>query len=413
MNIAKNKRTTRKRIAISTALCAGAALAGAISSAQAEVVVRGSSESLPYQEARPAPEFLANDMKIVVGQPSPSEVNPAFLGPVLLMKAGQVNLKTGTVRLPLVEGQLKNGEKVWSVLTDVSDENLAKLHGINFSAKMAYGVAGKSAREATVNADGTWTFKSGKVDFSPQWSVTAGEAPNPFPPKHANPGAIGDKNYSPLVVLKGVGSASVYNAPMLAFNISADDLNKFCDGNVDHSKVHDKVVKICPRDGTVEIALTNGWTFGKPILYLSTDASDPVIATLEKAIYAPALKDLSFANEDAQPGEAAERIYAFANGPDGKANPFRQGVNSALKGEGSPMNVLGGIPTINLDYSPMWRLFPAKWTDKAIKNGYRTRMTDAIHIENIAAQGYITSVDGGELRALGPIINCPVVYRVN
>ncbi len=51
--------------------------------------------------------------------------------------------------------------------TDVSDENLANLHGVNYSAKMAYGVTGKAARSATIQKDGTFTFASGTVDFSP------------------------------------------------------------------------------------------------------------------------------------------------------------------------------------------------------------------------------------------------------
>jgi hypothetical protein len=55
-------------------------------------------------------------------------------------------------------------------------------------------------------------------------------------------------------------------------------------------------------------------TFSKPILYLSTEANDPMVATFEGATYAKALEDLSFALEDASPGESAERIYVFANG---------------------------------------------------------------------------------------------------
>jgi hypothetical protein len=43
-------------------------------------------------------------------------------------------------------------------------------------------------------------------------------------------------------------------------------------------------------------------------------------------------------------------------------------VNSALSADArGPLNVLGGIPTINLDYSPFWRIFPAKWTDQRSK----------------------------------------------
>ena len=52
-----------------------------------------------------------------------------------------------------------------------------------------------------------------------------------------------------------------------------------------------------------------------------------------------------------------------------------------------PLNVLGGIPTINLDYSPLWRVFPTKWTNAAIEHGYRSRLTDAIHIADFQAKG--------------------------
>ena len=138
--------------------------------------------------------------------------------------------------------------------------------------------------------------------------------------------------------------------------------------------------------------VTLGYTFGKPIFYLSTEANDPVVATLEGATYTPALKDVPFALEDASPGEAAERIYAIVNGPTGIDNPFRQGIDSALsdKGTHGPLNVLGGIPTINLPPS-LYR---------------RHRNTHQI-IDPINAANRISHPP------VGFIINCPVVYRVN
>ncbi len=389
------------------------ALAATTTLSNSEVINRG-IEGKPLHEARPAPKSIFPNEHLIVAQPSPSEVNPAFLGPVLLMKSAIVDLEAGTATLPLRAGQLESGEKVWSILTDVTDENLANLHGVNYSAKMAYGITGKGARKGRFEKDGSFTFASGKVDFSPKVSVTPGELPNAFPPSAFQPGAVGDGDYSPLVALDNAKSA-VFNMPMVAFNTSAEELDKMCEGNVDHDKVHDKVVRICPKDGTVTLQLTLGYTFGKPIFYLSTDAINELIAVLEGSIFAPAMGDLPFALEDAAPGESAERIYAFANGPTGKDHPFRQGVNSALQGEGSPLNVLGGIPTINLDYSPIWRLFPVAWTAEAIEKGYRTKLTDAIHIENAGAKGIIETIaeGGGRPKAVGFLINCPVVYRIN
>lgn len=384
-----------------------------VHSASAEVVVRG-EEGFPLHEARPAPGGIFPDEHIIVAQPSPSEVNPSFLGPVLLMKSAHVDLEAGTMTVPLRKGQMASGEPVWSILTDVSDENLANLHGVVYSAKMAYGVTGAGARTAKIEKDGTFTFEAGTVDFSPEHVVVPGDAPNFFPPKEAAPGSIGDAAYSPLVQFDNAKNA-VFNMPMVSFNTTEDQLNAMCDGNVDKSLVHDKVVRICPRDGTVTLAMTLGYTFGKPIFYLSTEANDPLIATLEGAIYSPALNDIPFALEDAAPGEAAERIYVFANGPTGADHPFRQGVNSALSDGGhGPLNVLGGIPTINLDYSPIWRLFPVRWTEEAIAAGYRTKLTNAIDIENAGAKGIVEALDGsGPPKALGFLVNCPVVYRVN
>lgn len=384
----------------------------AMAAANAAVVARG-NEGPPLSEARPATNFLKPDVNIITAQPSPSEVNPAFLGPVLLMKQAQVDLEKGTARLPLRKGRLKSGELVWFVLTDTTDENLANLHGLDYSPKLAYGLTGKATCEATIDLDGSFVFDSGKVDFSPERSITPGAAPNFFPPKAVQPGSVGDENYSPLVHIRNAAKDVIFNAPMLAFNVSADRLNEFCNGNADHRLVEDKVVSICPREGYVTMQLTIGFTFSKPILYLSTEANDPTVATLEGATYAPAMKDLPFALEDASPGEAAERIYVFVNGPMGLNNPQRQGLDSALSDGRGPLNVLGGIPTINLDYSPMWRLFPAKWTSAAIERDYRSRLTDAFAIEDMATRGFIKSIDDGELRPVGFIVNCPVVYRVN
>ncbi|WP_066531147.1 hypothetical protein [Erythrobacter sp. CCH5-A1] len=64
-------------------MAAGAVLAlGLPSIGHADVVVRG-KEGKPLDEVREAPASIANDLKTIVAQPSPSEVNPSFLGPVL------------------------------------------------------------------------------------------------------------------------------------------------------------------------------------------------------------------------------------------------------------------------------------------------------------------------------------------
>lgn len=382
-----------------------------VATAQAEVIVRG-KEGKPLHEIREAPASISADLKTIVAQPSPSEVNPAFLGPVLLMKSAHIDLEKGTATLPLRRGKLPSGESVWFILTDASDENLADLHGLAYSPKMAYALTGKGTRRATIGQDGVFNFNAGRVDFRPALAIQPGPANAPFPPASHQPGSVGDADYSPMVYIENSAKSVILNAPVISQATEAE-LNAMCGGKVDHSKVHDKVVAICPRDETVTLSLTLGFTFDKPIFYLSTEANDPLVATLENATFAPALKALPFALEDASPGESAERIVVVVNGPTGKDNPHRQGLVSALSGQGGPLNILGGIPTINLDYSPMWRLFPAVWTDEAIQKGYRYRMTSALQAAEMATRGYLKSLDGGDFRAVGFIVNCPVVYRIN
>lgn len=393
-------------------MAAGAVLTLALPSlAQADVVVRG-KEGKPLDEVREAPAAIAGDLKTIVAQPSPSEVDPRLLGPVLLMKSAHVDLEQGTATLPLRRGKLPDGTSVWFILTDATDQNIAELQGLDYSPKLAFALTGKATRKATIDKDGTFQFRSGSVDFRPALSITPGPANAPFPPKAFQPGSVGDADYTPLVYVENSAKALIYNAPVVSQATEAE-LDAMCEGKVDYAKVHDKVARICPRDGTVTIKLTLGFTFDKPIFYLSTEANDPLVASLETATYTPAMKDLPFALEDASPGESAERILVVVNGPTGKDNPHRQGIVSALSGEGGPLNVLGGIPTINLDYSPMWRLFPAVWTDEAIQKGYRYRMTSALQAAEMNARGYLKSLDGGPFRAVGFVVNCPVVYRIN
>jgi hypothetical protein len=393
-------------------MAAGAVLALALPSVgHADVVVRG-KEGKPLDEIREAPASIRSDLKTIVAQPSPSEVNPAFLGPVLLMKSAHLDLEKGTATLPLRKGKLPNGSPVWFIITDATDENIADLQGLAYSPKLAFALTGKATRRARIEQDGTFAFASGSVDFKPALAIQPGPANAPFPPKSFQPGSVGDADYTPLVYVENSAKSIIYNAPVVS-QASEAELNAMCDGKVDHAKVHDKVVRICPRDGTVTINMTLGFTFDKPIFYISTEANDPLVATLENATFTPAMKDMPFALEDASPGESAERIVVVVNGPTGKDNPHRQGLVSALSGEGGPLNVLGGIPTINLDYSPMWRVFPAVWTDEAIQKGYRYRITSALQAAEMSHRGYIKSLDGGDFRAVGFIVNCPVVYRIN
>ena len=101
---------------------------------------------------------------------------------------------------------------------------------------------------------------------------------------------MGDANYSPFVRIENAANV-IYNAPVVAFGVDASQIN-FPNGNVDYSKVHDQVVAIDPANMTVTVNLINGFSFGRPVWYLSMDTSIPLAAAIEHNTYAPLMGSL-------------------------------------------------------------------------------------------------------------------------
>jgi hypothetical protein len=364
-------------------------------------------------EIQPSPASIGADVPATYFGTAPSTVQKELIGPYQLLKSGTLDQEEGTITLPLYKGQLKSGELVWYVLTDTTDEKNAAALGLNFSSKLTYADVGRGARQASqqlINGKTVVVFEKGTVNFAPVRSVTPGAAPNYFPPAAVQPGSVGDADYSPLAKI----GQYIYNAPMIAFNASEAALNAMCDGKVDHNVVHDKVISICPRDSVVKLRLTGGFSFARPVLYLSLDASDPLPASMESATFAPGLNDIKVGSDDSA-FSAVERIFAIINGPTndvaGEINPQRQGFNSALKGEGQALNILGGIPTIATDYSPLWDLNAGEWTKAAIDNDYRARVREEFEILGMVRAGHLTGPNGAPFGSTGLIINCPIVFR--
>ncbi|MGD8862197.1 MAG: hypothetical protein PVI30_19450 [Myxococcales bacterium] len=340
--------------------------------------------------------------------PPPSSVEPELIGPRQLLRSGTLDVDAGTITLPLYRGRVSgHDETYWFVMTDTSDPDNATALGLNVAPKLLYANTCRGTREGIYEEDGSLTFDRGTVDFTPEHSVTPGDSPDFFPPADFTPGSEGDEFYTPLVWLPGAGG-HVYNAPMIAAG-AADDLD-FCDSDPDYSRVHDKVVRICPSEGTVTLSLTAGFSFAKPVLYLSLDANDPLPASLEGATYAPALRDIPIGRDDSL-FSAVERIFLFTNGPTGTDNPQRQGLNSALSDGRSPLNVLGGIPTVATDYSPLWDVNVGEWTQDAIDAGYRARLTEEFQILGFVERGHVTGPGGATYGSSGFVVNCPIVHR--
>jgi hypothetical protein len=359
----------------------------------------------------PAPPSVGATVPLTYFGPSPSETNPSLVGPVQLLKSGTVDAARGTITLPLYLGHMKGSKKnVWYILTDVDDPNVAAELGLNFSAKLTF--ASNAARTATLAADGTLVFDKGTVDFSPVRNIVPGPAGAEFPPVSAQPGAVGDADYSPFVQVTNAGGV-IYNAPIVAFNVDASQIS-FPDGNVDYTKVHDEVVAIDPINQTVTINLINGFSFGRPVWYLSMDTSIPLGAAIEHNTFAPLMAQLHLGTDDSF-SSPIERIFIGTNGPEsgGCNNPLRQGLSADLADGHRPNNVLGGIPTIALDYSPAWDAQLFEWTKDAIENGFRGQVREEFQILTFVQDGLITGPGGKPFGSSGFSINCPIAQRLD
>lgn len=302
-----------------------------------------------------------------------------------------------TITLPLYQGMLPNGGMTWYVIADASNEAVAEQLGVNFAPNLANAI-GTAAVQQVNKVNGMVLFP-GSVDFAPDRLLVPG--PTVFPPVAAVPGSMGDAAYSPLIT---VGDGVVLNAPQVA----------------NGTGLHDKVVSISLAEMSVTLKLTAGLYHGRGILYLATDASNAVAATLEESTLAP--------NLDAAPGIASHdpafsaraAIVVIVNGETGAGNPDRQGLVSAILGEGSPLNVTeihprnrGEIPI----YSPLWDVHPAVWSDAAIGAGEQRLVDHHDTVARLVELGFLMSGGAGPpnpvlggLRAAGFIVNCPVMF---
>src|SRR5215467_6878440 len=356
----------------------------------------------------PAPASVGATVDISYFGPPPSENNPSLVGPVQLLKSGQVSIQKGTVTLPLYQGSMAgSGKTVWYILTEASDPEIASLLGLNFSAKLNF--AGNGARTASFDANNDLVFDRGTVDFKPARSVTPGSLSTPFPPAAAQPGSVGDRFYSPIVRVGNI----YYNAPIVAFDVAASEIN-FPTGNVDYTKVHDEVLAIDTTVGTVTLQMVNGFSFGRPLWYISTDASLPDVAAIEGATYAPLMQALTTGRDDSFTSPV-ERLFIAVNGPSdgGCANPMRQGLYAALTDSYRPNNVFGGIPTIAPDYSPLWNGNLYEWTPEAVSRGYRGQLREEFQILTYVQDGILTGPNGAKFGDSKFIVNCPVIQRLN
>jgi hypothetical protein len=365
-----------------------------------------------------------------------------------LESAIQVNLSNETVRLPLYQGEA-NGKTAWFILLDASDVGLAHDLGVNYAPKLANIGISCPACVQTVTLESPTPAQNrfgqavvhfqGAPDFSPTRIAEPG--PNGFPLANFQPGAVAGPGYSPFIRIQG--SDVVYNAPIVATGDGPFDV-------VHHTNTGDRVlgIHIAPPsppgqflESYVDVLFVKGFDAGQPILYLSTDAGQPLTAVLERSTYVPALDQAAYNGGDDFLGSARERLFGFINGQTGADNKQAQGfvhlvkdghasedasagntaLINALRNGGDLLNVFGDFPTLrdprHADaYSPLWDAQLGLWTDKAVKAGLNTRQIDENVVFNLAATrpDLLTGVNPATGQpapygADGVDINCAVV----
>src|SRR5258707_3915470 len=251
----------------------------------------------------------------------------------------QVDLSAETVRLPLYKGDA-NGTTAWFILLDASDAGLAHDLGVNFAPKLANIGIGCPACVQTVTLDNPTPAQNpfgqalvhfqGAPDFSPTRIAVPG--PNRFAVAKVQPGAVAGPGYSPFIRI--AGSPVVYNAPIVATGDGPFDV-------VHHTNTGDRVlgIHIAPPsspsgqflESYVDLLFVKGFDAGQPILYLSTDAGQPLTSVLERSTYVPALDKAAYNGGDDFLGSARERLFGFINGQTGPDNPNAQGFVNLVK----------------------------------------------------------------------------------
>src|ERR1700747_1479986 len=298
--------------------------------------------------------------------------------PLTEESAIQVDLNKETVRLPLYKGIAYKGtpqqESVWYVLLDASDVGLAHDLGVNYAPKLANIAIGDPEAVQTVTLESPTPdqnkFGQAVVDFqgAPDFTPTriAEPGPNGFPLAKFQPGAVAGPGYSPFIRI--AGSGVVYNAPIVATGDGPFDVTH-------HTNTGDRVlgVHIAPPsppgqylESYADFLFVKGFDAGQPILYLSTDAGQPLTSVLERSTYVPALDKAAYNGGDDFLGSARERLFGFVNGQTGAHNKQAQGfvhlikdghasedasagntaLIDALRNGGDLLNVFGDFPTL-------------------------------------------------------------------
>ncbi len=343
--------------------------------------------------------------------------------PNQLASATEIDTVNATAVLPLYRGQDANGGDVYYIITESNNLEESIRMGVNWTPKLVHAIGTIGVQNATTvtgggkNPNGFPILKfSGNVIFGLTKKIVPGPLLWPVDPA-TTPSSKADAIYSPLVTFDG---KTVFNASHIA----------------NSTGVHEKVISMDKANMKVKIQLVRGFYEGFPILYSSTETSDDDLAAVEGGTFTPNMNAVPTAGDDKSFRSAREALIPVINGPMGKNNPNRQGLRSAVAGEGDPLNIFQeqagcenpddpGSFCDAAAYSPMWDVHPVLWTDAAIAAGLRQRVTTdkrefiaPINIIELYADGMMkTAAFGGNrnaslggLSAAGIIVNCPIIF---
>lgn len=324
---------------------------------------------------------------------------------VFVKSALAINLTkdNANVTLPLFKGIDPKGKDVFYIITDASDFNVAKQMGVNYAPKLVNAINSGGEQYVTL-VNGHIKFK-GAVNFAPNHAIIGGDAPNYFPPKSFQPGAVADAEWSSIVVLP---SGQVLNAQIVS-NETGD---------------HDRMVSIDKDKMSVTLSILDGFRGGKQYFFhLVTDATADLPATLEKGVSAPRLAKIpGFGKSRPEDKSAFLGFSPNANGITDLSSAQGQGFAYSIRNAGiDPINVFPLAPRNDVsattnNYSPLWDAHVSKWTDKAFQENKVRRITSIEDQKMLIEQGYLTSLaEEGEintftgLRPVNLMINCPVI----
>lgn len=290
-----------------------------------------------------------------------------------ISSAVSVDSTAHTAVLPLHRGTA-NGRDVWYIVTDASDAATARRFGVNFAPALAsIGIA--ATQTATQNARGEFAF-AGAPDFGAARTAKT-------------PGGVADANYSPFVRVRGI--PGVLNAPIVATGDGPFDVTA-------HTDTEDRVLAVDLKAQTVTLTLARGFFEGKPVYYLSPDASAAGPASIERATYVPRLAKANAAAEipigvvadGPQSGSAPQGLAYLTN-----RTPLWSDATLANAATiGSPFNVLSVAPDLAHPFAPNG--YSPLWNAVVVGAPQHARLTSYAQIARIGKDA-------------GFAVNCPVV----